>query len=186
MEALRLSSGHLPDEVAAAFQANPALVVAAIQQLFEAHFPTSLHDDILDAVGLPELNTSADNDREATTRLRRDPGFRERIHRAYEHQCAVTGFRAALSSVYFGCEAAHVKWHAYEGPDTPPFAWQLSGNLAMATSPLTPVPWANALHAATFYVRIPAASIRCAFIWRPSTATRYIRNWMRPRCLAPV
>ena len=37
--------------------------------------------------------------------------------RAYEHQCAATGFRAALGGSYFGCEAAHVKWHAYDGPD---------------------------------------------------------------------
>ncbi len=118
MEALRQSSGHLPDEVAAAFQANPTLVAAVVQQLLDAHFPTSLHDDILDAVGLPALSASADSAPEATTKRRRDPAFRERILRAYEHQCAVTGFRAALSGVYFGCEAAHVKWHAYEGPDT--------------------------------------------------------------------
>jgi putative restriction endonuclease len=40
------------------------------------------------------------------------------VLRAYEHRCAVTGFQAALGGSYFGCEAAHVKWHAYEGPDT--------------------------------------------------------------------
>ena len=49
---------------------------------------------------------------------RRDPAFRASVLRAYEHQCAVTGFRAALGGSYFGCEAAHVQWHAYDGPDT--------------------------------------------------------------------
>ncbi|MDJ0909809.1 MAG: HNH endonuclease [Woeseiaceae bacterium] len=49
---------------------------------------------------------------------RRDPAFRERVLRAYEHQCAVTGFRAALGGSFFGCEAAHVRWHACQGPDT--------------------------------------------------------------------
>jgi putative restriction endonuclease len=48
----------------------------------------------------------------------RDPRFREAVLRAYEHRCAVTGFRAALGGSYFGCEAAHIQWHAYDGPDT--------------------------------------------------------------------
>ncbi|MBT3224622.1 MAG: hypothetical protein HN348_36605 [Proteobacteria bacterium] len=37
--------------------------------------------------------------------------------RAYEHQCAVTGFRAALGNTFIGVEAAHVKWHSHDGPD---------------------------------------------------------------------
>jgi putative restriction endonuclease len=51
-------------------------------------------------------------------RRRRDPRFRQAVLRAYEHRCAVTGFRAALGGQYLGCEAAHVQWHAYQGPDT--------------------------------------------------------------------
>ena len=30
----------------------------------------------------------------------------------------MTGFRAAIGGQYYGCEAAHVQWHAYNGPDT--------------------------------------------------------------------
>ena len=44
--------------------------------------------------------------------------FRKKVLRAYEHRCAVTGFRAALGGSYFGCEAGHVQWHAFGGPDT--------------------------------------------------------------------
>jgi len=30
----------------------------------------------------------------------------------------MTGFRAALGGNYFGVEAAHVQWHAFDGDDT--------------------------------------------------------------------
>jgi putative restriction endonuclease len=40
------------------------------------------------------------------------------VLRAYEYRCAASGFRVALGGSYFGCEAAHVRWHACDGPDT--------------------------------------------------------------------
>jgi putative restriction endonuclease len=39
------------------------------------------------------------------------------VLRAYAYRCAFSGFRAALGGTYFGCEAAHVQWHSYQGPD---------------------------------------------------------------------
>lgn len=90
-----------------------------IRLLLDAHFPESLHDDIVAATGLmlPEVTIVAERPSVYGT-VRRDPKFRGRVLRAYEHRCAVTGFRAALGGAYFGCEAAHVQWHAYDGPDT--------------------------------------------------------------------
>ena len=120
MAALRSSSGHLATDFAEALLSSPELVQATVHVLLEDHFPESIHDDILTAVGLelPEPGRVAERPSVAYSARRRDPRFRQRVLRAYEHRCAVTGFRAALGGHYFGCDAAHVQWHAYNGPDT--------------------------------------------------------------------
>jgi putative restriction endonuclease len=123
MAALRASAGHLTSDFAAALLANPDLAQAAIRILLDDHFPESLHEDILASVGLEwpestEVDGVADGDRVTYSARRRDPKFRQEVLRAYEHRCAVTGFQIALGGSYFGCEAAHVQWHAYGGPDT--------------------------------------------------------------------
>jgi putative restriction endonuclease len=120
MAALRSSSGHLVTDFAEALLSKPELVQATVNALLEDHFPKSIHDDILAAVGLelPEADSLAEGPPMVYVAKRRDPRFRQIVLRAYEHRCAVTGFRAALGGLYFGCEAAHVQWHAYCGPDT--------------------------------------------------------------------
>ena len=121
MAALRASSGHLEPSFADALARDRQLVEAGVVELLEDHFPESLHGDILSAVGLsmPQVGMTAERVmKESQPRRIRDPQFRQRVLRAYEHSCAVTGFRVALSGSYFGCEAAHVRWHAYDGPDT--------------------------------------------------------------------
>jgi putative restriction endonuclease len=120
MAALRTSRGHLPDSFANALLSRASLVEDVVQALLVAHFPESLHEDILAAVGLKTPGESMVAEEQTTygEKRGRDPKFRESVLRAYEHRCAVTGFRAALGGSYFGCEAAHVQWHAYDGPDT--------------------------------------------------------------------
>lgn len=121
MAGLRQSSGKLPQEVRHCLQQDQSLVIQLVKTLLNTHFPESLHEDILASVGL-SLSTLSSQVEEPPgiyqTSRKRDPKFRDKILRAYEHQCALTGFRAALGGNYFGCEAAHVQWHAYDGPDT--------------------------------------------------------------------
>ena len=118
--ALRKTSGHLTQSFAEALLSSTVLTEQVVQSLLVDHFPVSLHDDIIAAVGLdlPETGVVMEQPTEYIVAKRRDPKFREKILRAYEYRCAATGFRAALGGSYFGCEAAHVQWHAYEGPDT--------------------------------------------------------------------
>tara|TARA_B100001123_G_scaffold220457_2_gene248665 strand:- start:121 stop:1044 length:924 start_codon:yes stop_codon:yes gene_type:complete len=120
MAALRSSSGHLLPSFADALESSPELVRTIVNTLLEDHFAPSIYDDILDAIGLETPVQSDEEDRLGAIPgvQRRDPRFRQAVLRAYEHRCAVTGFRASLGGTYFGCEAAHVRWHAYEGPDT--------------------------------------------------------------------
>lgn len=115
--ALRETTGHLPKTVIDLLEKDPQLQARIVGALLEEHFPPSLHEDIIESVGLDVDDRVAEAAPEYV-RKRRDPAFRHNVLRAYEHRCAVTGFRLALAGTYFGCEAAHVQWHAYDGPDT--------------------------------------------------------------------
>lgn len=115
---LRATDGRIPAHVAETLKADPDLLRSVIELILDSHFPESLHAEIVDQIGLdvPEITSTAEPILYA--RRRRDPSFRDNVLRAYEHRCAVTGFRVALAGSYFGCEAAHVQWHAYNGPDS--------------------------------------------------------------------
>lgn len=102
---------HFTNEIADRLQRDPSLVANIASRLLDGHFPASLHQDILDAVGLDLTLT------ESVTRRKRDPEFRGRVLTAYEYACAVCGFDVRLGSQVLGLEAAHIKWHQAGGPD---------------------------------------------------------------------
>lgn len=83
--------------------------------LLEQDFPDTLHQDILDAVGL-NLEISLGNHTLKQVK-KRDPLFREIILKAYEYQCAVCGFSVRLKHKILALEAAHIMWHQAGGPD---------------------------------------------------------------------
>ena len=99
-------AGRLPDAVATTLGAHPGLASELARALLDAHFPASLHDEILDAVGL-DLGPI----RAMSRKRRRDPAFREAVLRAYGYRCAVCGFGARVGPVLVGVDAAHVMWH---------------------------------------------------------------------------
>ena len=101
-------AGFTP-EVRAALAADPSHLAAIGSRLLEEHFPESLHQDILDAVGLT-LET------EGKAR-RRDPAFRERVLKAYEYRYAICGFDVRLGTMSIALDAAHIRWHQAGGPD---------------------------------------------------------------------
>jgi len=119
MAALRHTSGQLDADFASALESDPAFLRAVVSTLLDEYFSETIHSDILDTVGirLPQAEFVADRRMAGQGKRNRDPNFRHLVLRAYEHRCAVTGFRAALGGQYFGCEAAHVQMHAFEGPD---------------------------------------------------------------------
>ena len=81
-----------------------------VTQLLNASFPASIHEDILQAIGIDLEETPA--------RVKvRDPYFRDRVLRAYEYQCAVCGFNVRVGDSLVALEAAHIKWHQAGGPD---------------------------------------------------------------------
>jgi putative restriction endonuclease len=100
--------GGFSPEVRAALTADPELVARIATRILEQHFPESIHQDILNAVGLTL---------ETVGRKKRDPAFRNRVLKAYEYRCAVCGFDVRLGTVSIALDAAHIRWHQAGGPD---------------------------------------------------------------------
>jgi putative restriction endonuclease len=119
MGPLKKTSAGFPSKFADAIVKEPGLATEIVSRVLDEHFPGSIHDDLLAQVGLLDIMATEVREPIAhrSRRRPRDPAFRESVLRAYEQRCAVTGFGAALGGSFFGCEAAHVMWHAYDGPD---------------------------------------------------------------------
>jgi putative restriction endonuclease len=103
--------GGLSTDLYEHLRAQPQLVNRIVQHLLDAHWEPTYHDDILNAIGMPWVTISR--------AVRRDPAFRDTILRIYEHRCAVCGYDGQLERTDLGIEAAHIRWHAAGGPDTP-------------------------------------------------------------------
>ena len=91
--------GGFPPEVFDELSRNNGLAREIVQDLLDAHFPETMHRDILDAVGI-EFSM------ETRVVIARDPEFRERVLRAYEYSCAVCGFDVRLGNILIAVEAA--------------------------------------------------------------------------------
>ena len=117
--ALKETEAGFSQDVINALIQSPKLAGKIVHLLLEQHFPSSIHEDLVAHIGLEDISEQSEADSELDYKAikKRDPNFRINVLRAYEHRCAVTGFRAALGGAFFGCEAAHVRWHACEGPD---------------------------------------------------------------------
>lgn len=101
--------GAFPLDVLSQLDASPELVQSLAEQLLWDHFPESIHQDILDAVGLSLEPRSA--------RSPRDPTFRYRVLVAYEFRCALCNLDIRIGNVTVGLEAAHIRWHRAGGDD---------------------------------------------------------------------
>ena len=106
--------GHFSVGVREVLTANPALISEAAYALLNAHFPPSVHGDILTAIGLDPENVALGLQQ---ARPERDPKFRKAVLRAYGYRCAVCGYDIRLGNKPIGLEAAHVQWHSAGGPD---------------------------------------------------------------------
>lgn len=101
-------NGGFTEEVYNLIVENFSQIPDIAQIVLDQHFPYTIHEDILNAVGL---------DFNLNIRKKRDPRFREKILRAYGYSCAICGFNVRLSHTLVGVEAAHIKWHQAGGPD---------------------------------------------------------------------
>lgn len=103
--------GGLTEPVYKLLRADRRLLSEVARDLLSAHFPESLHDDILLAVGI-------DPDFTAERRGKGRPaGFREAVLLAYERRCAVCGFDVRIGARTVAIDAAHIRWRQAVGPD---------------------------------------------------------------------
>ena len=100
---------------------QPEALWAGAQYLLDRYFAESLHDDLVAEVGIHQHTQPALKTR------KRNPEFRREVIRAYEHRCAVCDYDIRLDNNLMGLEAAHIQWHAYDGPD------EVSNGLALCT-----------------------------------------------------
>jgi putative restriction endonuclease len=111
--------GRLAPDFERALVDDPALVALIARALLDENFPESLHHDLCAEAGidLEALEVSAARARVHQLR-RRDPVFRELVLVAYEYRCAMCGYDGRLGTEAVGLDAAHVRWWAFDGPDT--------------------------------------------------------------------
>jgi len=115
LRANRIKAGF-PADVDEALRHIPGLLQAVESRVLDTYFPATLHADIvatlgLDLDGASELRDSAPAPADYTTaeRRRRDPGFRERVLRAYEYRCCVCGLDLRIGHTPAGLEASR-RW----------------------------------------------------------------------------
>jgi putative restriction endonuclease len=100
-----------------ALKADPELIAIVAQRIVDAHFPETIRGDVLDAVGLAQVDAMcAPQD----PQRRRDPAFRAKVLLAYQYRCAVCGHDLRMGQQSIGLEAAHIKWFQASGADEVP------------------------------------------------------------------
>lgn len=103
-----------PDAIFQKLLAHPEQISTLAQNLLDAHFSETLHEDICEAIGLDLSLGSAVS---SVEKRRRDPKFRQKVLEAYNFRCAICGFELYMGGRSLGLEAAHIKWHQAGGPD---------------------------------------------------------------------
>ena len=88
---------------------DPEVRSAVVNALLHMEFPETLHEEILDDVGLGFVVTPVPS--------RRDPNFKSTVLLAYENRCSFCGFSGSLRDALVGVDAAHVKMRSHSGPD---------------------------------------------------------------------
>jgi putative restriction endonuclease len=86
---------------------DPALAEEVASVVLNNHFPDSIHEDVLEAIGLERLQT---------VKPKRDSRFREEVLRAYGYRCSLCGVDLRLDNVPLALDAAHIRWHQANGP----------------------------------------------------------------------
>jgi putative restriction endonuclease len=109
------TQGGFTEPVYDSFKNNPTLIQEVASNILRQNFPDTIHQDILDQIGLDLdlIDTRQDSAKKQT----RSPDFRNRVLQAYEYRCAVCGFNVRLGHTLVAVEAAHIKWHQAGGPD---------------------------------------------------------------------
>lgn len=109
---LNIKAGFTHDTIKI-FEQNPHLIENVATLLLSHHFADGLHEEILEAVGL-EIGSDTTS---LVPKKNRNPEFRREVINAYFEQCCFCDFDMKLNGRGIALEAAHIQWHAANGPD---------------------------------------------------------------------
>lgn len=104
--------GCFAEDVAERLSADVKTLDSIISNLLTRNFPSTIHEDILQAIGYSLVETGPT--RSHRVRCSR---FREKVLRAYEYRCAICGFDVRMDNSTIALEAAHIKWHQANGEE---------------------------------------------------------------------
>jgi putative restriction endonuclease len=100
--------GRFIPEVQRLLRHDVTLAEEVVSVVLNDHFPDSIHEDILAATNLEQLQTA---------KPRRDSRFREEVLRVYGYRCVICGFDLRLDNAPLAVDAAHIRWHQAHGPN---------------------------------------------------------------------
>ncbi|MXZ45018.1 MAG: hypothetical protein F4Z01_08640 [Gammaproteobacteria bacterium] len=122
-------AGGFDQETVTVLLDQPNLILQIAHILLVKNFPESYFSAICRELGFPDplkdfitfdfVNPSLEPN-DATPTSKRDPNFRENVLNAYRRKCAFCGSSIRLRDTLVDLEAAHIRWHCYDGPDTIP------------------------------------------------------------------
>jgi putative restriction endonuclease len=114
--------GRLEVSLETALHRDPRLLQSAARALVDSHFPVTVAPDVLTAVGLDPDEVlrvaEAVPEPDSTAPRRRDPAWRAAVLQAWDRQCAFCGYDGQLGAASVGIDAAHIRWFAFDGPDS--------------------------------------------------------------------
>ena len=108
--------GGLTQEFLNALDTGPDFVWRSVSTLLNDYFPPSMHDDILEDVGLAGKVGPIGMTSRRSGNDTRDRTFRDVVLRAYKSRCALCELDVQIDGQPIGIEAAHIKWHCSRGP----------------------------------------------------------------------
>lgn len=124
------ASFGLSDEALRIFKSNRAAARYAAECIADELLPSTIQDELLDAVGLGDVDDGPESpeatafqlslsrrERILAERSRRSSAFSRRVLAAYAHRCAICAVAPKLDNRPFGLEAAHIRWVQAGGPD---------------------------------------------------------------------
>ncbi len=116
-------TGRFDESLESALRSDPVLIREVARDLVMSNFPDTVAPDVLAAVGLDPRDVLGASDRLSLPAgrvgpRRRDPRWRSAVLEAWDRQCAFCGYDGQFAAASIGIEAAHVRWFAFDGPDS--------------------------------------------------------------------
>lgn len=109
-------AGGFTSEVHDLIKSDANFLSQIANTLLSLNFPETIHQDIVDAIGI-NITENFQEKLIIQKKRKRDPAFRTKILEAYGYKCAICGFDVRIGHTPIALEAAHIKWHQAGGPD---------------------------------------------------------------------